>query len=202
MKLQVPTSWKDISVKQFQDYTGASELAKDTEEKVVAALTILCGMQEEDVHRLTAKDMMRLMQLLSFIESDPAKDTELVQRFTLHDIEFGFIPNWTRLTLGEYVDLETYTSQHNFVTHLHKAMALMYRPITATSLHQYEIAPYEPNQIMQRAMEEAPMNVAVSAVVFFYNIARAFASDMQSYLPQLRDNNPTTRSGLNGVGTE
>lgn len=202
MKLRVPTSWNDISVKQFQDYIATTELATTTEEKIVAALTILCGMQKEDVHRLTATDMMRLMKLLAFIDSDPASNTELVQRFKLHDIEFGFIPNWTHLTLGEYVDLETYTSQHNFVTHLHKAMALMYRPITSTSLHQYEIAPYAPNVVMQKAMEDAPMNVAVSAVVFFYNIGSKFARDMQHYLRQSKGNNPTTHSGLNGVGTE
>lgn len=200
--LTIPTSWNDITIGQFQEYNEVVGDSTEVKDKVHAALRILCGMTEEQVEGLTAKDMMRVMQLLSFLESEPAGDEELIQRMRIEGVDIGFIPNWTKLTLGEYVDLESYCVGHDMVSNLHKAMAVMYRPIENEALHQYELVPYEPNPIVQETMKQVPMNVAVSAVVFFYNIARAFANDLQS-----SSNPPTgllgpTRSGLNGAGTE
>ena len=63
-------------------------------------------------------------------------------------------------------------------------MASMYRSITATALHQYDIEAYELDERRARLMLDMPMSVAVGALVFFYTIGRAFAIDMRSYLNQ------------------
>jgi len=200
--LNIPTSWDDITIGQFQEYTRRVGDSADNTHKVEQALIVLCGIDEADVQRLTAKDMMRIMTLLQFIDSEPADETGLVQQMEIAGVEVGFIPNWTQLTLGEYVDLESYCVGGDMVMNLHKAVALMYRPITMQALHQYEIAPYNPNPLVQESMKQVPMSVAVSAVVFFYNIGKAFAKDLQSSSRRPKGLTGPTHSGLNGAGIE
>lgn len=200
--LTIPTSWDDITIGQFQEYTHRVGDSADNTHKVEQALLVLCNIDEADVQRLSAKDMMRVMSLLQFIDSEPVDSTGLVQQMEIAGIEVGFIPNWTQLTLGEYVDLESYCVGGDMVMNLHKAVALMYRPITNRALHQYEIAPYNPNPLVQESMKQVPMSVAVSAVVFFYNIGKAFASDLQSSSRPPKGQIGPTHSGLNGAGIE
>lgn len=200
--LQIPTSWDDITIRQFQQYNEAIGIADSAEQKMRVALHTLCGVEPEELSKLSNKDAQTIITKLAFLSSEPKGNESLVQKITLEGVEYGFIPNWTQLTLGEYVDLEHYTTGHDLTKNLHKAMALMYRPITSTALHQYDIEAYEPNEHRARLMLDMPMSVAVGALVFFYTIGRAFAIDMRSYLNQLKGQSPPTSSGLNGVGIE
>lgn len=200
--IQVPTSWADITIRRFQDYTRSIDIAKTDREKVFATITTMCGLTDEEAEALPQKDANKIVESLAFLLDAPSGDEPLVQTFVFREVAFGFIPNWTRLTLGEYVDLETYTASGNMVENLHKAMAVMYRPINNTALHQYDIVEYVPNEDMEQVMLDLTMDIAVSASVFFYNIAERFAADMRHYLNQLKDDPPTTRSGINGVGIE
>ena len=200
--LNIPTSWEDVTIREFQQYTKAIQIAATEDQKMRVALHTLCGVEPEELAALSAKDAHDIVNRLSFLSSEPKGDESLIQKFTLDGVRYGFIPNWTQLTLGEYIDLETYTTGGDMTDNLHKAMALMYRPITAEALHQYEIASYEPDEHRSHAMLNMPMNIAVGALVFFYTIGRAFAIDMRSYLNQLNRGNPPTSSGLNGVGIE
>ena len=200
--LTIPTTWDDITIGQFQEYTNRVGQSTDVAHKVKWAMIVLCDLTEEEVELLSAKDMMRVMSLMKFLDTQPADDTPLIQRMSIADVDVGFIPNWTQLTLGEYVDLESYCAGQDMVNNLHKALAVMYRPVTNEALHQYEIAPYAPNRLVQESMKQVPMSVAVSAVVFFYNIGKAFAKDLQSSSHRPTGMLGPTRSGLNGAGTE
>lgn len=201
-KLNIPTSWDDVTIRQFQQYTQAIKIADTEEQKMRVALHTLCGVKPEELSKLNSKDAHDIINRLKFLSAEPKGDESLIQKFTLDGVRYGFIPNWTQLTLGEYVDLEAYTTQGELTDHLHKAMALMYRPVTAESLHQYDIEAYEPDERRNSAMLDMPMNIAVGALVFFYTIGRAFAIDMRSYLNQLKRDDRPTSSGLNGVGIE
>jgi hypothetical protein len=200
--LTIPTGWDDVTIRQFQDYTRAMDLANTTREKIVATLTTMCNIDEAHVMHLPSPTTEKIMKTLTFLGELPRGDEPLVQTFNFGDVDFGFIPNWTRLTLGEYVDLETYTTNGNMVENLHKVLAIMYRPITNRALHQYEIASYEPSDEMANIMMDVTMDIAISAAVFFYTIAERFAIDMGHYLNQRMEDPPTTHSGLNGVGIE
>ena len=43
------------------------------------------------------------------------------------EVEFGFIPKLDNISLGEFVDLDSYMSDWD---NMHKAMAVLYRPVT------------------------------------------------------------------------
>jgi hypothetical protein len=104
---------------------------------------------------------------------------QLVRQFKIKDIEFGFIPKIDDISFGEYVDLEHHFQ--NWSTY-HKAMAVMFRPIKEKHGDKYTIVNYEPNEDMQELMKFAPLDVAISASVFFWDIASELLSLLMSYL--------------------
>jgi len=61
-------------------------------------------------------------------------------------------------------------------------MAVMFRPIKNTNKDKYEIVDYEPSEDMQDLMRFAPLDVAISASVFFWTLGSELLSSTVSYL--------------------
>ncbi len=99
--------------------------------------------------------------------------------FKIGEVEFGFIPNLENITFGEYVDLENYLSKWE---DFHKAMAVMYRPITIRKEDKYEIMEYTGAAAFSEGMKFAPMDVAISASVFFWTLGSELLSATLDYL--------------------
>jgi len=118
----------------------------------------------------------------------------------LNGVEYGFIPNWTKLTVGEFADLESYSSK-NLFDNLEKALAVWYRPITKKKADDsYFIEPYEPHFTKQEKMLDMPMDVVVGAMVFFYRIERRLAIDSRLSSIRQSKKNLKIKSTTNGVG--
>jgi len=115
--------------------------------------------------------------------------------------EFGFIPNLDKMTFGEYIDLESYITDWD---NMHKAMAIMYRPIIGGKKHLYEIEPYSGTERWEDVMKDAPVNVAMGAVVFFYRLGSKLSKyTMNSLLEEEeKKGNIALKQALeeNGVG--
>jgi hypothetical protein len=50
---------------------------------------------------------------------------------------------------------------------MHKAMAVLYRPVNFKAKDKYTVAPYKVNEEIQELMKEMPLDVAISSMVFF-----------------------------------
>jgi len=72
------------------------------------------------------------------------------------------------MSFGEYIDLETNIGEWDS---MHKAMAVMFRPIVKTKGDKYEIEPYEGTATYSEVMKYAPLDVVMGAMVFFYNLS-------------------------------
>ncbi len=105
--------------------------------------------------------------------------TEFKNRFSISGTEFGFIPNLENMTWGEYIDLEANISD---LSTFHKAMAVMYRPIVEKHGDKYKIEPYVSTINYSEIMEYAPLDIALSAKVFFYNLENELLGATLSYL--------------------
>ena len=97
----------------------------------------------------------------------------------MNDIEYGFIPSLEELTLGEYIDLEAGLKE---TKDLHKAAAVMFRPISRRFKELYDIEPYQQGTKAWELMKGAPIDVISSAVVFFYNLGNELLMDSLAYL--------------------
>ncbi len=76
----------------------------------------------------------------------------------------------------------------------HKAMAVMYRPIKVKFKDKYEIIDYNPLPEMHDLMKYAPVDVAISSSVFFWNLGSELLQATLSYLEKqiMKDKTLTT----------
>ena len=107
------------------------------------------------------------------------KESELIRRFDLKGVDMGFVPNLEFISLGEYVDLEEYIQDWD---NMHKAMAVLYRPVNFKSKQTYTIAPYEPSDDISELMKDMPLSVVMSSMVFFYNLGRELLEAIPTFI--------------------
>ena len=174
--LLLPTSLSEIPLSRYQDFIAMKEKSNDEEFIAQKMIQIFCGIKLNEVAKIQMKDLNELIAHFTKVFNERP---QLIRQFKIKDIEFGFIPKLDDITLGEYVDLENHLQ--NWKTY-HKAMAVMFRPIKNTNKDKYEIVDYEPNEDMQELMRFAPLDVAISASVFFWTLGSELLSSTISYL--------------------
>jgi len=174
--LLLPTSLSEIPLSRYQSFVKTKEASNDEEFIAQKMIQIFCGIDLSEVGKIKMKDLNGLISHFTKVFSEKPK---LVRHFKIKNIEFGFIPKLDDISFGEYVDLEH--NLQNWETY-HKAMAVMYRPIKEKNQDKYSIVDYEPNEDMQDLMRFAPLDVAISASVFFWTLGSELLTLTLSYL--------------------
>ena len=179
----IPETLRDIKLSQWQRYIEILEKNKDAEltgflEKKL--LGIFCGVELKDIDRIGLSVFDNTIQHLSnILNSKP----ELVKTFKMTGtddvtVEFGLIPNFDKMSYGEFVDLEKYL----FVDKdFHRAMAVMYRPVKLKSKGSYLIHDYKGTEYLAEVMKSTPLDVALAARVFFYRLATKLSNFTMAY---------------------
>ena len=175
-EIQVPTKLSDITLEQFQAF---NRVLDETDNDVFITHKIIatfCKIRMSDVIRIRQIDTESIAETLRKMLEDEKK---FIQRFELGGKEFGFIPNLEDISSGEYADLESYVSDWET---MHKALAVMYRPITKKKGDKYEIEPYEGSATYAEVMKYAPLDVAFGSLVFFYHLGSELLKATLTYL--------------------
>jgi len=116
---------------------------------------------------------------LKDIENQLAEEHKLVRTFKLNGEHYGFIPNLDEITYGENVDVTKYIGEYGS---MHKAMAVLYRPIKQKINDKYLIEDYEGTYSRAEKMKDMPLSVALGAIVFFYNLTNELLNYTLNYL--------------------
>jgi hypothetical protein len=105
IKVNIPTSLSDIKLSQYQKFLKIQENNEDERFLQAKMIEIFCNMPLKSVMQLKYNDTNEISSLLTdMFEQKP----KLVRRFKLDGIEYGMHPNLDELSLGEYIDLDTY----------------------------------------------------------------------------------------------
>lgn len=163
IELEVPTSLESITLGQYQRYLKILDDNKGDEyndfvnKKLVE---IFCDVNLNDVESIP---VVEFDKILSIVRKAFEEKHKLKRNFTLGEVEMGLIPKLDDMSLGEYVDVEaTITDWQD----IHKAMAVLYRPVNFKSKERYTIAPYKPNDELREWMREMPLSVVMGVMVF------------------------------------
>ena len=176
IKFHIPESTADISLKDYQKYLSISEKEEDNTDFLnLKSVEIFCGLKINDLRAVHAKDYEEILNDLS--NAFKAK-TPFKQHFTMDGVKFGFIPDLENITLGEYIDIETYLQDSST---LHKAMAVLYRPVTFEKNDMYLIEKYETADKYSTQMLNAPLDVYLGSQVFFYNLGKELVKHILLY---------------------
>ena len=175
-KIIVPSTLDEITLKQYKDFVKAQDGSNDDEFIAMKMVSIFCNIEMSEVSKITYASIIEIVQHLNTLFS--AKH-EFVKRFTLSGVEFGFIPNLEEISFGEYIDLEANLT--SFDT-MHKAMAVMYRPVVKEQKNRYDIEPYVSSVNYAEVMEFAPVSIALAAQVFFWTLGKELLQATMDYL--------------------
>ena len=205
MKLDIllPTNLSEIPLSRYQEFIAMKEKSNDEEFIAQKMIQIFCGIKLGEVAKIKMKHLNELIAHFTKVFSEKP---QLIRKFKIKDIEFGFIPKFDDISFGEYVDLENYLK--DWKTY-HKALSVMYRPIKTTFKDKYEIVDYEPNEDMQDLMKFAPLDVAISSSFFLSSLGIELLKATQTYLKkELKKMTASTNSAKDtnlaktGVGME
>ena len=178
MKIDItlPTDLSEIPLTRYQTFIDMQGKSNDEEFIAQKMIQIFCDIELKQVMNIQLKDLNEL--IVHFTEVFKQKP-KLRRHFKLGEFTFGFIPNLEHISFGEYVDIEH--NLQDWKTY-HKAMAVMFRPIKEQYKDKYSIIDYEPNEDMQELMKFAPLDIAIAASVFFYDIAKELLNATLNYL--------------------
>ena len=201
MKLQIPTLLSDITVSEYLKFIEVNKEDADEEFLIHKTISIFCGISMKEVLTIDAQQAQDIAMEIYAVLNQKA---DFIDRFELNGVKYGFIPNLEDLSLGEYIDLETYLKEDK---NLHKTAAVMYRPITKEYDDLYDIESYNSDLKAQEVMKQAPISVISQGVVFFYSIANellrglnrsltAQEEEMAQGITQQRVNSPLNTVGL------
>jgi spore coat polysaccharide biosynthesis predicted glycosyltransferase SpsG len=171
MQVTIPENIKDITLEQFQKYSKVLQSDKSEREKQKRTISIFTDIKYSDTDNIVAKDFD---YLITKINDALNKDAEFTPIFKMNSIEFGFIPNFDKLTAKEWFDLQLYPIDK--IEDYNKLMAILFRPIKNKAYNQYNIRSYKGTSEYSELMKQTPMSVVNGALVFFYNLGRELSS--------------------------
>jgi len=178
MKVTIPENIADITLGQYMSYEELLTKGYDERNLLRRKINLFTNISFKDTELLTAKDFTRLSYLIDVALS---QDAEFVNRFKMLDIEFGFIPNFDKISVGEFADITQHASDKNKT---HNLMAVLFRPIINSKGDSYELMPYNGTAEYAELMKQMPLHVANGAVFFFLNLTKELERVTQKYLTQ------------------
>ena len=160
MNITIPTSLKDITLRQYKHFLKIQETVKEERFLNAKMIEIFCGVNLEQVMLLKLKDSAEIISILTemFEEKPP-----LVTMFKLNGVDYGFQPQLDDITLGEYIDLDTFIGDWG---NMEKAMNVLYRPVLVKMKGKYSIEEYQIET--SENILDMPMHAVLSSIFFLW----------------------------------
>jgi hypothetical protein len=168
--ISVPISLKYIKLGNYQKFLQIKN--PSTEDLIKCLLEV----SSPDLARMKATDVDNIAAELNELFE---VDHQFVNQFELYGKRFGFIPKLDDITYGENKDITNYINDWG---NMHKAMAVLFRPIEKKLSNQYIIEDYEGSHVYSDVMKDMPLSVALGSMVFFYNLTNELLNYIPSYL--------------------
>jgi hypothetical protein len=190
LQLEIPLDLSGITLRQYQDYLKIYDKWDKEDEIYIKSkmLQIFCGLKPEDTLKIPLASFDNTIQhLLDCLNAD----TPLIRKFSMKgkdkdgndaELEFGFIPKLDEISFGEFIDLEKYMSDWQT---MHKAMAVLFRPIIHSKKEFYRIDDYGGSARYSDVMLDMPVSVAIGATVFFYRLGSKLPVLTMDYLQEV-----------------
>ena len=179
VELTVPSNLSEISLKQYQKFLKLQESNEDSYFLQCKMIEIFCNLDAKSVRLLKISDADRVVDIINnMFEAKP----DLIRTFKIAGVEYGIIPDLDEISLGEYIDLDTYIGDWQ---NMQIAMNVLYRPISKKIGNKYLINEYALDA--KEKLEEIPMDVVLGSIFFLWNLGIDLSKTMVNYLetPQM-----------------
>ena len=179
VELIIPSNLSEISLKQYQKFLKIQETNDDSYFLQCKMIEIFCNLDAKSARLLKLTDADRIVEIINNMFEDKPS---LIRTFKIGGIEYGIIPDLDEMSLGEYIDLDTYIGDWQ---NMQIAMNVLYRPISKKIGDKYLINEYTLDA--KEKLEEIPMDVVLGAIFFLWNLGIDLSKTMVNYLeaPQM-----------------
>ena len=196
INITIPENLNEITLYQYQRF---EKLIKDNEPSEFVnqkTIEIFCNIELKDVARIRIAEVSEILKHINGLLQQKPK---LTQTFKLGVYEFGFITKLEDLSSGEYIDIESYLSDTQT---LHKAMAVLFRPIKTKVNKLYTIEEYESSDKYSEVLKYMPLDVALGCMLFFSTLLNDCVSGLTDYIQNEAEQSEQVKKILaeNGVG--
>jgi len=186
--ISVPISLKYIKLGNYQKFLQIEN--PSTEDLIKCLLEV----SSPDLARMKATDVDHIAAELNELFE---VDHQFVNQFELYGKRFGFIPKLDDITYGENKDITNYINDWG---NMHKAMAVLFRPIEKKLSNQYIIENYEGSHVYSDVMKDMPLSVVLGSMVFFYNLTNELLNYIPNYLQKQISKEQMIEADLQGNG--
>ena len=173
INIEIPTKLSDITLGQYKRFLNIQKQTEESHFLNAKAIEIFCDVELKNVMRLKMADFDKITNRInSLFEQKP----KLVQRFKIDSVEYGFHPQLDELTLGEYIDVDTYIADWE---NMEKTMNVLYRPIENKLKDRYSIKEY--NVDTSDNLLDMPMDAVLSSIFFLWNLGIDLSKTILNY---------------------
>jgi hypothetical protein len=174
VEVYIPDTLSEITLGQYQKYLKIQSENEDENFLAIKMIEIFCGLRGDTIMAMKANSIKDITTILSEMFNEKP---QLVKNFKMNGKTYGFIPKLDDMTFGEYIDLDTYIGD---TANLHRAMAVLYRPVKQTYKEKYLIEDYKGGE--SDIMKDMPMDAVLSSILFFYHLGIELSQIMMNCL--------------------
>ena len=173
----------EITLEQYQRFLKVQEINKEDEYVLqLKMIEIFCNVDYKDCRNIKFSDVEKIIEVLTKTFEEKPK---LVTTFKMGGVEYGFIPNLEEISFGEYVDLDSFLPSEQ---DLHRAMNVLYRPITNKKAGKYSIAEYDIDT--KDIMKQIKLDAVLSSIFFFQSLGLELLNVTNNYLQEELEKQP------------
>jgi hypothetical protein len=187
MRVVIPTSLSEIKLSQYSRYQKVLKDNLDDETFVcIQMVAIFCNLTVADVMKIPVNDFTDIIETLAKVLDQKPK---LVRTFKMNGVNYGFIPNFDKITLGEHATIDTLLGTDENIPLL---MSVLYRPIKRKAGEFYEIEEYDGDESKADFYKDVTMDIVVGSMLFFWTLNKELLSNTLLHLED-----KAAREGLN-----
>ena len=171
--------WSDVTLEKWAKLIAIKGFSKIKEAK--ETILALSDIPEKVLNKLEVYHIAAILQGLSSMQKE--ETTCLRETIEIEGVEYGFHPDLEQMTLGEFVDLESYIE--DIQNNMPEIMAILFRPVTDKSVNYYNLEAFDGKiKKLAEIMKNIPAEKVQDALVFFYNFGSILLTILLSSLTQ------------------
>ena len=186
IKLNIPTSWDDITIGQFVELQPVLNSELSLIKKVNAVLSVLSGTPVDDLANVVAsenniKAYRKISEKLQFL-NDTSTMEEVKKTFKVGGKRYAIDLNIEAMDAGQYISFMEILKRSNSdpkeaLNHTHEILACMIKEVKGVPLfRRYD---NDPTKFRQRAnlfYNELPISIAYPITVFFCKVYQDYTT--------------------------
>jgi hypothetical protein len=179
-KYKVVEKWSEVTLDDWIKLIAAEE--KITSESALEQIKLLSDIPEKLIKALSIENIALILKHINRVKD--TAENKLSKIIKIEGKEYGFHPDLSEITLGEYADIETFI-KNGIDKHLPEMMAILYRPIVEKKNDVYTIEAYDGKiSIRSEIMKKMSAEQVQGAMVFFWTFVKVFLKILPSSLKE------------------